>query len=141
MGRRPDSRANRDVNVAAGLLRLLPIMAVLALLAFPPSAAAAGQFVVTNTNDSGTGSLRQAISDANGAGGGTITFNIPGAAVAPRISLQSALVVTAPVTIDGTTQPGIPANMPGVTLDGNNTAAAGLDLAIGATHAGSCCTI
>ena len=38
-------------------------------------------FTVTNTNDSGTGSLRQAITDANGTGGGTINFNIPGRGV------------------------------------------------------------
>src|SRR5439155_27370938 len=37
-------------------------------------------FTVTNTNDSGTGSLRQAITDANVAGG-TITFIIPGGGV------------------------------------------------------------
>ena len=35
-------------------------------------------FVVTTTDDAGTGSLRQAILDANASGGGTITFAIPG---------------------------------------------------------------
>src|ERR1022692_3096703 len=36
-------------------------------------------FVVTNTNDSGGGSLRQAVSDANTSVGGNITFpNPPG---------------------------------------------------------------
>ncbi len=38
-------------------------------------------FTVLNTNDSGTGSLRQAILDANSMGGGTINFNIPGSGV------------------------------------------------------------
>jgi len=39
-------------------------------------------FVVTNTNDSGVGSLRQVITDANNTPGvQTITFNIPGAGV------------------------------------------------------------
>src|SRR5436190_15466130 len=38
-------------------------------------------FTVTNTNDSGTGSLRQAILDANSMGGGTITFGIAGSGV------------------------------------------------------------
>src|SRR5262249_5546743 len=33
-------------------------------------------FMVTNTNDSGAGSLRQAILDANSMGGGTINFDI-----------------------------------------------------------------
>src|SRR5262249_45122670 len=38
-------------------------------------------FTVTNTNDTGTGSLRQAILDANSMGGGTIQFNISGSGV------------------------------------------------------------
>ena len=46
------------------------------LLASPAFAAT---FTVTNTNDSGAGSLRQAILDANGNGGvDTIAFNIAG---------------------------------------------------------------
>lgn len=64
-------------------------------------------FVVINTNDSGAGSLRQAIIDANNsAGADTISFNIPGAGTR-TIILQSVLpVVTGAVTIDGATQPG-----------------------------------
>src|SRR5215472_14386906 len=38
-------------------------------------------FTVSNTNDSGTGSLRQEILDANAMGGGTINFNIGGSGV------------------------------------------------------------
>ena len=43
------------------------------------SSARATTFIVTNTNDSGAGSLRQAITDANGDGATphTISFNIP----------------------------------------------------------------
>jgi len=64
-------------------------------------------FVVINTNDSGAGSLRQAIIDANNlAGADTISFNLSGAG-AKTISLQTALpALTAGVTIDGNTQPG-----------------------------------
>ncbi|MEK6322316.1 MAG: VCBS repeat-containing protein [Acidobacteriota bacterium] len=64
-------------------------------------------FAVTNKNDAGAGSLRQAILDANGrTGADAISFNIPGAGT-KTIDLQSPLpVVTDPVTIDGTTQPG-----------------------------------
>jgi hypothetical protein len=63
-------------------------------------------FTVTNTNDSGTGSLRQAITDANGMGGGTITFNIPGGGVHTISGLTVLPTVTQTVTIDGYSQPG-----------------------------------
>lgn len=55
------------------------MLAVLLVVALPLSAAT---FTVTNTNDSGAGSLRQAIDDANSAGAGphNIEFNIAGAA-------------------------------------------------------------
>ncbi|HEY4760201.1 MAG TPA: DUF4347 domain-containing protein, partial [Thermoguttaceae bacterium] len=68
-------------------------------------------YVVTTTADSGAGSLRQAISDANAnAGLDSITFNIAGAGV-HTISPTSALpTITSPVAIDGYTQPGASAN-------------------------------
>src|SRR5947199_6689683 len=49
------------------------------LVAFWARVAPAMTFTVTNTNDSGAGSLRQAITDANNtAGADMIDFNIPG---------------------------------------------------------------
>lgn len=72
-------------------------------------------FSVTNTNDSGPGSLRQAILDANAVpnsseGPDEIHFNIPGTGV-HTITPQSPLpTVTEPVIIDGYTQPGASAN-------------------------------
>ena len=63
-------------------------------------------FTVTNTNDSGTGSLRQAITDANSMGGGTINFNIPGGGVHTISPLSVLPTITQTVTIDGYTQPG-----------------------------------
>ena len=67
----------------------------------------AATFTVTNTNDSGPGSLRQAMLDANGTpGADTIAFNIPGPGVhtiAPATQLPDMLET---VTIDGYTQPG-----------------------------------
>jgi hypothetical protein len=63
-------------------------------------------FSVTNTNDSGAGSLRQASRDSNGtARPKTIDFSI--ASSARTISVLSALPsITVPLTIDGTSQPG-----------------------------------
>ncbi len=73
----------------------------------------AAVFTVTNTNDSGAGSLRQAILDANAnPGADTITFNIPGPGIR-TISLLSVLpplTDNAGATIDGYTQSGSSAN-------------------------------
>jgi len=72
---------------------------------------AAATFMVTNTDDLGPGSLRQAIQDANATPGlDTIAFNIPGAGVhtiAPATLLPQISDV---VTIDGYTQPGASVN-------------------------------
>ncbi|MEW6211782.1 MAG: hypothetical protein AB1631_25725, partial [Acidobacteriota bacterium] len=64
-------------------------------------------FTVTNTNDSGQGSLRQAILDANAnAGADTITFNISGGGAQTITPASGLPVISGPVTIDATTQPG-----------------------------------
>ena len=75
---------------------------------------------VINNNDSGPGSLRQAILDANSnAGVDTIKFNIPGAGPY-TIQPDSALpTITGMVVIEGTTQPGF-AGAPIIELDGTN---------------------
>src|SRR5438874_2131308 len=66
---------------------------------------------VTTTADSGAGSLRQAILDANAAAGtDTIAFNIPGAGVQTIAPLTNLPMVTEAVVIDGYTQPGTSAN-------------------------------
>src|SRR5262245_55941784 len=75
-------------------------------------------FSVTNTLDSGAGSLRQAILDANAhantlnAGGvaDTIAFNIPGSGVQTIAPLSALPTITDPVVIDGYTQPGASPN-------------------------------
>src|SRR6185295_15627198 len=81
----------------------------------PRSRAAA--FVVTNTNNSGAGSLRQAILDANGsAGADTITFSIGSGF--QSIALTSALPgITEAVDIDAGTQPGF-SGSPLIELNG-----------------------
>ena len=75
-------------------------------------------FTVLNANDSGTGSLRQAILNANAAGGSnTIAFAIAPSGV-QTIALLSALpAVTSLVVLDGTTKPGY-AGTPLVVLNG-----------------------
>jgi Calx-beta domain-containing protein/beta-propeller repeat-containing protein/carboxypeptidase family protein len=84
-------------------------------------AATRQNFVVTNANDHGAGSLRQAILDANATTGlDTITFDIPGSGV-QTINLLIALpVITDPVIIDATTQPGY-SGSPVVELNGAST--------------------
>lgn len=76
------------------------------LLSFHSKAHAASTFIVVNTNDAGPGSLRQAILDANAnTGPDVIDFNIGSGP--QRIVVTSLLpVITDPLTIDGTTQPG-----------------------------------
>lgn len=84
-------------------------------------AAAAMTFVVTNVNDSGAGSLRQAILDANAnPGTDSINFNIPGGSlqIQPQLGLPD---ITDPVVIDGSTQPGF-AGTPIVELNGGKSA-------------------
>jgi len=95
-------------------------------------------FTVTTTADSGVGSLRQAILDANArpnslnAGGvaDVVSFNIPGAGVKTLQPLSELAVLTDPVTIDGYTQTGANANTLAVgsdsvlriVIDGNSVA-------------------
>ena len=94
----------------------LPLLAALAVC----SPAFADTFTVTNTNDDGPGSLRQAIIDANAlVGADTIDFNIPGAGV-HTISPSSVLpTITDPVIIDGYTQPGASQNTLAESDDAN----------------------
>ncbi len=79
-------------------------------------------FIVTNTNDSGLGSLRQAILNSNSTPGTqTISFNIPGPGPF-KIAVNSELpAITSPASIDGTTQPGF-AGTPIIELSGENVA-------------------
>ncbi len=69
------------------------------------------QVVVQNTNDSGPGSLRQALSDV--CFGGTISF-APSLANKTIGLYSSELTIDKPVTIDG-------ANAPGLVISGSNT--------------------
>src|SRR5205823_5883407 len=106
-------------------------MLVLAL----SSGALADTFTVTNTNDTGTGSLRQAVTDANNHSGlDTIAFDIPGTGVHTITPATALPNITDAVIIDGYTQPGASANTLAVgdnaqlliQLDGSTTAGNGL---------------
>jgi hypothetical protein len=81
------------------------------LFALSASALAGATFTVTNTDDSGPGSLRQAITDANAnAGADTIAFAIPGTGVHTIAPLSLLPIIGQPLTIDGYTQAGSSAN-------------------------------
>ena len=92
------------------------------------------EFLVSNTNDSGVGSLRQAIIDANAAANAGspdfIIFDIAG--VGPHtITLSSALPgITEAVHIDGSSEPDF-GGTPVIEINGNSVNASGLTLAAG----------
>jgi uncharacterized repeat protein (TIGR01451 family) len=81
------------------------------LLMLLATSASAATFVVSSTSDSGAGTLRQAIIDANTAAGtDTITFAIPGAGlhtISPATNLPN---ITEAVIIDGYSQSGSSVN-------------------------------
>ncbi|HEY62890.1 MAG TPA: hypothetical protein G4N95_09605, partial [Anaerolineae bacterium] len=95
---------------------LFMIVFILIIMAFPAQRALASTYMVWNTNDSGNGSLRWAITQANSnAGNDTITFFVSG-----TIYLASALpdlTDTAGVTIDGGGS---------ITIDGGSSVGIGL---------------
>ena len=105
-----------------------------ALLASAAAVGAADTYTVTSTGDTGPGTLRQAIMDANGhPGADTIAFNIAGSGV-HTIAPASALPgITDAVTINGYSQPGSFVNT-NPTGQGLNTV---LQIEIDGTSAGS----
>jgi titin len=86
-------------------------------------------YTVTNTLDSGPGSLRQAILDSNSNGGpNVIDFSIDSGAqtITPASPLPA---MTNPVTIDGTTQPGFTGS-PLIVLTGTSAGSGASGLTI-----------
>lgn len=78
-----------------------------AALVFLSNAAYSSTYVVTNVNDAGAGSLRQAIINANAnAGVDIINFNISGAGTKTIMITSLLPIITGPVSINGYTQPG-----------------------------------
>ena len=97
--------------------RLFSFIRVVRVIAILFAAAGAGRgwgatFVVTNTSDSGAGSLREAILSANLSADvpGVIIFNITGAGPHTISPLTPLPALTAPVFIDGYSQSGASAN-------------------------------
>ena len=87
-------------------------------------------FTVTNTNDAGAGSLRQAIQDANASpGADMIAFNLTGGptTITPATPLPE---ITDAVTIDGSTQPGF-AGAPIIEINGERVNGEGLLITAG----------
>lgn len=81
----------------------------LMMLLFCAASASANTYTVTNTGDTGNGSLRKAVQNANNnAGTDIIAFNIPSASLTGGVAIirltSGPLVITEAVTIDGTTQ-------------------------------------
>src|SRR5262245_20074859 len=104
----------------------LALAATLFLFATPPAGAAF--FTVTTNAVSGPGSLRQAIPDANATQvSDVIKFNLPAGSltIKPNTPLP---VLTTPVDIDGTTQPGYQGK-PLVEIDGSNVPSWGFQIA------------
>src|SRR5262245_55946603 len=114
--RRPFSGAARLVSVLVRGVRTALrgsafrlVLLALPLLSFlPAQIAQAATIAVTNTSDSGLGSLRQAILDSNASVGAldTIMFGISGPGPYSIQPLSALPTITDPVIIDGTTQPG-----------------------------------
>ncbi len=108
------------------------VVALLAMLATSAVAQAAPVFTVTTTVDGNDGScgntcsLRDAIIAANDSGAtaaapATINFDIPGTGVQTISPVTPLPAITAPVTIDATTEPGYTAgSSPLVVVDGSS---------------------
>jgi parallel beta-helix repeat protein len=94
--------------LVSGLV-LAALMSASTMLTAKPAYAA--DFTVINTKDSGAGSLRQAIVDANATSGADkIKFNIPGTGVKTISPASELPKITDTVAIEGHTQPGSKGN-------------------------------
>ncbi len=109
----PPNQTALTRHLRAAFVGTLALVATVVASAYTPQgygAAATGgstTVTVTNLNDSGTGSLRAALS----ATGRRVVFSVAG-----TIKITSALVIPSNTTIDGSTAPS-----PGITVTGYNT--------------------
>jgi len=113
------------LNYKSAVIFILLLCFALTLMPLPGRVQAA-TFQVNFADDMNDGtcdathcSLREAINAANVlAGTDTITFNIPGGGVQTIQPTTPLPLVTSPVTIDGTTQPGYAVGAPAILLSG-----------------------
>ncbi len=132
MGRRRVKRAGHRVPRKRGLVLNLELFEDRCLLS---------TITVTSTADTGAGTLRAAITSADGAAGSTIDFNIP--TTDPGYSpvtktwtitpLSPLPAITATTTIDATGQSGYAAGAPVVVILGTSTTGDGLVLGTGSS--------
>ena len=88
----------------------------------------AATFTVTHTGDSGAGSLRWAIDQANAAADAdTIAFNLPGSGVRTLVPASALPALSTSITLDATTQPGY-VGTPLVELAGASAGAGAIGL-------------
>lgn len=117
------SICSRNSFISAFFVPLVALIGMLTLGALP---LAALTLVVTNNSDSGAGSLRQVIITANASTAtDTVTFSLGNGArtIAPISALPT---ISAPLIIDGTTQPGF-AGKPLIVLNGTSTSGSGIN--------------
>jgi hypothetical protein len=116
------------------MLKPIRPVALVALLALGlPAASRATTYNVTNTSDTGAGSLRQAILDANASMGlDTIAFAIPGSGVQTITVTTQLPTITDPVILDGDTQPGF-GGSPLIELTSNASPTVGISVTAGAS--------
>lgn len=87
-------------------------------LVLSPGIAPAATFTVSNTNDAGPGSFREALLNANTSpGANSIQFDLPGRGVRTLAPLTPLPQITNSVMIDGYSQPG---SSPNVLPNGNS---------------------
>ena len=97
-------------------MKLNCLICLVAVICLPATAAV---FTVTNTDDSGLGSLRWAIGAANGGDNSIINFNIlPAGGVKTIYPLSALPTITTNLLIVGNSQPGY-AGTPLIELDGS----------------------
>ncbi len=139
-GDEADKRADASLDVASTPVAVLPMrlngdavydLVVMRRGSVAPSTIVSktqATYTVTNTNDGGPGSLRQALLNSVGSGD-LINFNIPGGGV-KTITIDSALPTISHngLFLDGTSQPGY-AGTPLIEINGNNLALDGLTVA------------